>query len=130
MGFLGFDAVTIFKEENFSQNPVDILSFEKVFLECNFPQGKIFREKRGWIIQSFTKYVNPGDKYNEKFISGVQWYMMQSKNFVSSISFKLKNKNGGLVSFSGQSSNFCLSIKEIYVFLNDKDFIKITIIPQ
>ena len=130
MGFLGFDAVTLFKEENLSHNPVDILSFEKVCFECNIPQGKIFRDKRGGIVQNFTEDVNPGDKHNENFRSGVQWYMMQSKNFVSSISFKLKNENGGLVSFSGQSSTFCLSIKEIYFFLNDKDFIKITIIPQ
>ena len=39
--------------------------------------------------------------------------MMDSKDIISSICFKLKNQNNQLVSFNGQSVTFRLSIKEI-----------------
>ena len=57
--------------------------------------------------------VSPGDKYIEKFRGGVQWYMMENKDFISSISFKIKNQNNELVSFNGQSITFPLPAKEI-----------------
>ena len=38
---------------------------------------------------------------------------MESKDIISSISFKLKNEDGDLVSFNGQSLSFSLSIEEI-----------------
>ena len=56
--------------------------------------------------------VDPGYNYIEKFRIGVQWYMIESKDFVSSICFKLKNENGNLVTFNGQSVTFRLSLKE------------------
>ena len=40
--------------------------------------------------------VDPGYEYIEKFRGGVQWYMMESKDIISSICFKLKNENGKL----------------------------------
>ena len=40
--------------------------------------------------------------------------MMESKDIISSICFKLKNENIQIVSFNGQCITFCLSIKEIY----------------
>ena len=39
--------------------------------------------------------------------------MMDTKDFVSSISFKLKNENNQLESFNGQSFAFRFSIKKI-----------------
>ena len=57
--------------------------------------------------------VDPGYKYIEKSRGGVQWYMMESKDNISSICFKLKNENNQLVSFNGQSITFRLSITEI-----------------
>ena len=57
--------------------------------------------------------VDLGYKYIENFRGGVQWYMTQTKEFVSSFSFKLKFENNELVSFNGQSNTFPLSIKEI-----------------
>ena len=56
--------------------------------------------------------VDPGYKYVEEFAGGISWYMMESKDFVSSISFELKNENIKLVSFNGQSITFRLSVKE------------------
>ena len=111
--FLGFNKTTIFEEYNLSPNPVDILSFDKIFIECNIAQGMIFRGKRSGIIHNFTMDVDPGYKYIETFHGGVMWYMMQSRDIISNICFKLKNENGNLVSFNGQSLTFRLSIKEI-----------------
>ena len=87
---LGFNKTTIFEEYNLSPNPVDILSFDNIFLECNIAKGMIFRGKRSGIIHNFTMDVDPGYKYIEKFRGGIQWYMMESKDIISSICFKLK----------------------------------------
>ena len=73
----------------------------------------IFKSKRSGIIHNLTMDFDPGYKYIEKFRGSVQWYMMESKDIISSICFNLKNENGSLVSFNGQSITFRLSIKEI-----------------
>ena len=110
---LGFNKTTINEEYNLSPNPVDILSFDNIFIETNIAKGMIFKGKRTGIIMNFTMDVDPGYKYIEKFRGGVQWYMMESKDIISSICFNLINENGNLVSFNGQSVTFRLSIKEI-----------------
>ena len=111
--FLGFNARTLYEEYAPSDHPVDILSFDNIFLEGNIAQGMIFKGKRSGIIHNFTMDVDPGYKYIEKFRGGVQWYMMEAKDIISSICFKLKNENNQLVSFNGQSITFRLSIKEV-----------------
>ena len=110
---LRFNARTLYEEYTPSDYPVDILSFDNIFLECNIAQGMIFKGKRSGIIHNFTMDVDPGYKYIEKFRGGVQWYMMESKDIISSICFKLKNEKNQIVSFNGQSITFRLSIKEI-----------------
>ena len=35
---LGFHAITLYEEYNLSTNPVDNLSFDKIFLECDIAQ--------------------------------------------------------------------------------------------
>ena len=110
---LGFSKTTIYEEYNISPNPVDIISFDKIFIECDIARGMIFRGRRSGIIHNFTMDVNPGYKYTEKFQGGLQLYMMEDKDVISSICFKLKNENNQLVSFNGQSVTFRLSIKEI-----------------
>ena len=110
---LGFNKRIIYEEYNLSDNPVDILSFDNISLEGNIAQGMIFRGKRSRIFHTYTMDVDPGYKYIEKFRGEVQWYMMESKDIISSICFKLKNENGNLVSFNGQSVTFRLSTKKI-----------------
>ena len=110
---LGFHAITLYEEYNLSTNPVDILSFDNIFLQCDIAQGMIFKCRKSNIIHNWTMTVDPGYKYGEKFSGGISWYMMQSKDLISSICFKLKNENGNLVSYNGQSVTFRLSIKEI-----------------
>ena len=110
---LGFNAVILEDEYNLSSNPVDILSFDNIFIECDIAQGMIFKGKRSGIIHNFTMDVDRGYKYIEKFRGGVLYYMMESKDIFSSICFKLKNENGNLVSFNGQSITFRISILEV-----------------
>ena len=110
---LGFNQTTIYEEYNLSCNPVDILSFDNIFIETDIARGLIFKVKKSGLIHNFTMDVDPGCKHIEKFRGGVQWYMMESKDVISSICLKLKNENGNLVSFNGQSVTFRLSIKEI-----------------
>ena len=103
---LGFNKRTIFEEYNLSDNPVDILSFDIIFIECDIAQGMIFKGKRSGIIHNFTMDVDPGYKYIEKFRGKIQWYMLESKDIISSICFKIKNENNHIVSFNGQSITF------------------------
>ena len=110
---LGFGKSTVHEEYNISPNPVDIISFDNIFIECDIAKGMIYRGKQSNIIHNWTMTVNPGYKYVEKFFGGITWYMMESKDIISKICFKLKNENNQLVSFNGQSVTFRLSFKEI-----------------
>ena len=111
--FLKFSETILYKEYNISPNPVDILSFDKIFLECDVAQGIIFKGKRSGNIHNFSMDVDPDYKYIEKFRGGLQWYMMEFKDVISSTSFKLKYEINKLVSFNGRRISFRLSIKEI-----------------
>ena len=53
--------------------------------------------------------VNPGYKLVERFSGGITWYMVEGKDVISSISFKLKKEKIELVSFNGQGITFRLS---------------------
>ena len=67
-----------------------ILSVDNIFLECDIARGMVFRGRKSGITHNFTMDVNPVFKYVEKFPGGVQWYLMETKDFISIISFKLK----------------------------------------
>ena len=54
----------------------------------------------------------PGYTDVENFKGGVQRYTMEFKDFISNISFNIKNENNQLVSFNGQTLTFRLSIKK------------------
>ena len=110
---LGTNKTTVYEEYNLSPNPVDILSFDNIFLECDVAQGMTFKGRKSIIIHNWTMTVDPGYKYVEKLSGDISWYMMQSKDIISIICFKLKIENNQLVSFNGQSITFPLSIKEI-----------------
>ena len=73
----------------------------------------IFRGKTSGNTHKFILDVDPGYKNIESSRGGVQWYMMESKDIISSICFKLRNENNQTVSFNGQSITFRLSIKKI-----------------
>ena len=96
-----------------SPNPVDILSFDSIFLECDTARGMTFRGKRSGVIHNWTMTVDSGYKFVETFAGVITWYMMESKDVISSVNFKLKNQSGNLVSSNGHSISFRLSIKEV-----------------
>ena len=97
--------------------------------ECDIAQRMIFKGERSGIKINFTMDVNLGYIYIEKFRGKFQWYMMESKDFISSISFKIKNEISQLVSFNAQSNTFRLSIKELDFFniINAQNITKIGI---
>ena len=86
---LRFNAGTLFEKYNLSTNPVDIISFNSIFIETDIAKGMIFKGKRSGKILNFTISVPPGYKYVCGFEGGIQWYTMESKDVISSISFKL-----------------------------------------
>ena len=87
---LGFRETMLFKSFNLSDNPVDVLSFDNIFPECDFARGMLFRGKRSNIFHNWTRTVNPGYKYVENFSGGTTWFMMEAKDVVSSISLNLQ----------------------------------------
>ena len=98
---LGFNKTTIYEDYNFSPKPVDIIYFDNIFIECDIAKGMIYRAKQSNIIHNWTMTVNPGYKYVERLFGGITWYMMESKDIISSVCFKLKNEYNQLVSFNG-----------------------------
>ena len=64
---LGINETILWEEYNLLTNPVDTISFDNVFIETDIAQGMIFKGKRSGFIHNFTKDVNPGYKYIEKF---------------------------------------------------------------
>ena len=57
--------------------------------------------------------VDLGYKDKQNMQGGVQCYMMESKDIISSVCFKLKNENIQKLSFNGQSITLRLSTEEI-----------------
>ena len=56
----GFNAGILYEDYNLSPNPVDTISFDNIFIECDFAQGMIVKGKRSGKIHNFTKDVDPG----------------------------------------------------------------------
>ena len=110
---LGFNKTTIFEVYNLSPNPVDILFFDNIFLERDIAQGRIYKGRRFRIFHNWTMIVHPCYKDVKTFTGGITWYMMESKDIISTLCFRLKNEINQLVPFNGQSRTFRLSIKEI-----------------
>ena len=52
----------------------------------------IYKQKRSGILFNWTMTVNPGYKYVESFAGDITWYMMETKDVTSNISFKLRNE--------------------------------------
>ena len=59
---LGFHAITLYEEYKLSTNPVDVLSFENIFLESDIALGMIFKGRKSNNIHNWTMTVDPGCK--------------------------------------------------------------------
>ena len=66
----------------------------------------IFKSRRSDIIHNWTLTVVTVYKYVKKFAGRISCYMMESKDFISNISFKLKNENNEIVYFKRQSNHY------------------------
>ena len=75
-----------------------------------------FKGKRSGINHNFTMDVDTDCKYIEQFRGGVQWFMMESKDIISSICLILKNEINQIKSFNGQSITFRLTIKKTILY--------------
>ena len=63
---LGFHAITLYEKYNLPANPVDVLSFDIIFLECDIARGMIFKGRKSNIIHNWTMTVDSGYKYVQK----------------------------------------------------------------
>ena len=74
---LGFNARTLYEEYTPSNIPVNIISFNNIFIDTDIAKGMIFKGRRSGIIKNFTMTVSPGYKYICQFEAGIQRYMME-----------------------------------------------------
>ena len=56
--------------------------------------------------------VDPGFKYIEKFRGGFHWYMLESKDFIGTLSFKLEKEKRNLVSLTEKVLSLDYHIKK------------------
>ena len=61
---LGYKPTVLHEDFKLSDNPVDNLSFDNVFLETNIAQSRIFKGKRTGKKHNFTMNVSPGYNNN------------------------------------------------------------------
>ena len=90
-------------------------------------EGKLLKRERTGKNQYSILVEVPGYRYREKFRRRNQCYNMENKHFNSNVGFELKNGNGDLVSFNGQSKLFRRSIRGVQFQINDKSNTKITL---
>ena len=109
---LGSNPGVLHDEFNLSDYPVDILSFDNIFVGTDNSQGMIFKGERSGLMHKFILDVGLGYKYLENFRGGVQYYVVETRDFIASISFILKNESGSLSFINGQSITFPLSMKK------------------
>ena len=57
---LGFYSNVKYERNNSSDHPVDISSFEDIFLDCDIAHGMILKGKLSGKNRNFTKYVDLG----------------------------------------------------------------------
>ena len=81
---LGFNETILWEEYNLSPNHVDIICFD-IFIETDIAQSFFFKGRRSGIIFNFTMDVSPVFKYIEKIRGGVSYYMLESKDLMSSV---------------------------------------------
>ena len=102
-------------EYDVSDKQADVIFLDKVKREKNIVKGMISETKRSGVIRNFRTGVDPGCDDMENNTSGLIWNMMENKDNLSSMTFKLQNENGKLVTCDGPDFTFRSTIKRIYV---------------
>ena len=88
---------------NLSDHQVAII-LDNVFFESNFAKGLIFNGRKCGTIHNFNMDTYPRRNYLKTFDGIVTWYIMECKEFISSITFKVTNEIRRLVSHNNQES--------------------------
>ena len=96
---LGFIETVLYKEYNISTKPVVILSFDNIFLECDFAKGMIYEEKRSGINHKWTMTVIrdrfPGintSNHLQEVLLGIRWKLkMLFQVFLLYLKLKITN---------------------------------------
>jgi hypothetical protein len=110
---LGFLPRVIMQPFNESDNKVNIISFDNIFIHCDIAQGMILNGKRSTIIHGFSFDVSPGFKYVEKFRGGLSYFdVRNSGNSINAIRFDFRNEHGKQISFNGDELTFHLRLEQ------------------
>ena len=108
------------KDSNVSDDVVDIIPFDNIYVRCNFARSMLFTGGSIYIIHKSTMNVNLGYNYVKQFNGGVKWNILEHTDDVFSLGFNLLSENGNLLSINGQDvSLFFVEAQEflhIYAF--------------
>lgn len=109
---LGFSNVTLQPNHTYtSQNPVKILKFNVLRVECNITAGAYINNKKVHTIHEFFPIVPPGYKILE-IPSKVIYHPVQV-NSIDYIQLKIVDESGNLVNFRGETVTVRLHLKAI-----------------
>ena len=108
---LGFKEKVYHAGYNESENNVNILSVNSIFVELNIINGSYVKGKRKAIIYSFFPEVSPGYKIVETPRNLV--YLPVNTNEISSIEVKLTDQNGKLLNLRGEDVTIRFHLREL-----------------
>lgn len=107
---LGFSQLKLAANgKHVSDQPVDILRVSSVRVECNIVRGAFDNGREGHILHEFYLTVAPGYKVVE--IPRTVIYLPLNVRTISNITVQLKDQNGKLVNFRGETISLRLHIR-------------------
>ena len=110
---LGFVPRILTGSYNTSENKVDIISFNNVFIYCDIVRGAYWNGKRTHILHSFSLNVSPGFRFVDKFYGGISYKdIINSKEQITLIKFYVRDDNGKALDFQGEVLTFKVKIIE------------------
>lgn len=108
---LGFNAKTYSSGYHESENIVNILSLNVIFVEIDIINGSYVNGKQKSVIYSFFPNVSPGYKIVETPLNLV--YLPVCVSEISSLTVRLTDQNGTLLNVRGEEISIRLHIREI-----------------
>ena len=87
-GLIGFDTVILYEKVIYHINQFTFSHLTAFSSKLTWPRKKVKVQKN----ERFARDVDPGNSYIKKIRGGVQWYLVESKDFISNPSFKKNMK--------------------------------------
>ena len=98
---------------NTSEDKVNIISFNNVFIYCDIVRGSYLNGIRTHILHSFSLNVSPGFRFVDKFYGGISYKgIINSKEQITLIKFYVRDDNGKALDFQGEELTFKVKIIE------------------